>query len=116
MVAGKKTLKSIRPTCYRCKHFLGSPRGTCKAFPERKIPEEIWSGEFQHLEPFPGDNGVRFEVNVGNEYLTISEVASALKVNPKTIYRAVWSNKIPAYKVGKSLRIAKKDLELFKKS
>ncbi len=101
--------------CYRCKHFLGSERGKCRAFPGREIPEAIWSGKSLHQESFPGDYGIRFEVNIANEYLTISEVARVLKVNPKTIYRAVWSNKIPAYKVGKSIRIAKKDIERFRK-
>jgi len=50
-----------------------------------------------------------------SEFLTISEVADALRVNPKTIYRAVWSKNVPAYKVGKAWRIAKRDIELFRK-
>ena len=104
----------MKPPCYRCRHLLGSKAGRCSAFPNQ-IPERIWSGKSRHTEPFPGDRGVRFAVDIASEFLTVSEMAKALKVNPKTVYRAVWSKKIPAYKIGKSLRIARKDIELFKK-
>jgi excisionase family DNA binding protein len=107
-------MKQLKTPCYRCKHFLGAREGKCNAFPDQ-IPGLIWSGKFQHGEPFPGDRGIRFEVNTATEFLTISEVAEVLRGNPKTIYRAVWSQKVPAYKIGKALRIAKKDMELFKK-
>ena len=107
-------MKLPKTPCYRCKHLLGSKAGRCTAFPD-KIPEVLWSGKFQHTEPFPGDRGIRFEVNIAAEFLTISELAKVLKVNPKTIYRAVWSKKVRAYKIGKALRIAKKDIELFRK-
>jgi hypothetical protein len=33
---------------------------TCDAYEER-IPVEIITGEHDHTEPFPGDNGIRFE-------------------------------------------------------
>jgi len=43
--------------CIMCKHFqlIG-----CDAFPER-IPVEIITGHFDHHNPYPGDNGIRFE-------------------------------------------------------
>jgi excisionase family DNA binding protein len=110
----ERAVRVHKTPCYRCKHFLGAKKGRCTAFPA-EIPQLIWSGSSQHTEPFPGDRGIRFEPNIASEFLTISEVAKALKVNPKTIYRAVWSKKIPAYKIGKAVRIAKKDLEVFKK-
>jgi excisionase family DNA binding protein len=110
----RAVLNLLKTPCYRCKHFLGAKAGRCNAFPDQ-IPGPIWSGKFQHTEPYPGDRGVRFEVNLATEFLTISELAKILKVNPKTIYRAVWSKKLPAYKIGKALRIEKKDIELFKK-
>ena len=100
--------------CFRCKNLLGAKEGRCIAFPG-KIPEPLWSGKVQHTEPFPGDGGVQFEANIAAEFLTVSELATALKVNPKTIYRAVWSKKVPAYKIGKALRISQKDIEVFKK-
>jgi hypothetical protein len=48
--------------CVSCKHFnIG---WTCKAFPDG-IPEEIYSGEFDHKKEFKNDevndNGVRYE-------------------------------------------------------
>lgn len=32
----------------------------CEAFPER-VPREIWTGQFDHRRPYPGDNGILFE-------------------------------------------------------
>lgn len=47
------------PPCWTCKHkHLTGP--TCEAFPE-KIPDEILTGEHQHREPYPGDNGIQYE-------------------------------------------------------
>jgi len=46
-----------------------SPDGAlCDAFPEPPgIPAAIITGEHDHSEPFPGDNGVRFEpIDEGN--------------------------------------------------
>lgn len=57
--------------CIECKHYLFNRR--CKAFDadndlaeSGKIPMEIFSGEFNHLNPYPSadnpqDNGIRFE-------------------------------------------------------
>ncbi len=106
-------MKPIKTLCYDCLHFRGATAGKCTAFPE-EIPEKIWSGKSQHREAFPGDRGIRFEPRA-SEFLTISQVADVLRVNPKTIYRAVWSKKVPAYKIGKAWRIAKRDIELFRK-
>lgn len=44
--------------CLTCKHYLGIQE--CDAFPGG-IPQEIYTGEYDHREPFPGDGGVRWE-------------------------------------------------------
>jgi len=100
--------------CFDCEHFRGAKFGRCDAFPNQ-IPEQIWSGKFQHDKPFPGDHGIRFDSKTKSEFFTISALARMLDVNPKTIYRAVWSRNLPAYKIGKAWRIGKKDIELLRK-
>lgn len=44
--------------CITCKHFRFA--WTCDAFPDG-IPTGIATGQHDHTEPFPGDNGIRFE-------------------------------------------------------
>jgi excisionase family DNA binding protein len=44
------------------------------------------------------------------DFFTVTEMAEHLRVNPKTIYRPLWAKGIPAYKVGRTWRIAKKDI------
>jgi len=48
-------------------------------------------------------------------YFTVIELANHFNVNPKTIYRRLWAKAIPAYKVGRIWRIAKKDIEWLRK-
>jgi hypothetical protein len=52
----------IAPVCARCRHFDRDRRDAdvCEAFPNG-IPDEIWKGEDDHSEPFPGDHGIQFE-------------------------------------------------------
>ena len=42
---------------------------------------------------------------------TVNQLADHFGVNPKTIYRRLWAKAIPAYKVGRMWRIAKKDIK-----
>ncbi len=48
------------PVCSLCKHATGFFR-SCAAFGEKPIPLPIWNGKNDHTEPYPGDNGIRFE-------------------------------------------------------
>jgi hypothetical protein len=44
--------------CIKCIHYTGSMQ--CDAFP-KEIPDPIWTGEYDHTEPYPGDHGIQFE-------------------------------------------------------
>ena len=51
---------SVRvPNCNKCIHRIKGT-ATCKAFPKR-IPDAILEGKNQHINPFPGDDGILFE-------------------------------------------------------
>jgi hypothetical protein len=45
------------PQCVYCVYYLDG--GTCKAF-HKEIPDEIWSGKFDHTKPYLGDHGIQF--------------------------------------------------------
>jgi hypothetical protein len=47
------------PQCIDCANLVSISNRTCKAFPEG-IPEEILTWRWDHINPFPGDNGIRF--------------------------------------------------------
>ncbi len=100
--------------CYDCAYFHTVNPPTCDAFPER-IPNEIWNGVFKHDKPYPGDHDIQFRPKFPKEFLSVDGVANLFGLNPKTIYRALWDRRLPAYKIGKAWRIAKRDLERFKK-
>ena len=49
------------------------------------------------------------------DFYTVNELARYFGVNPKTIYRRLWAKGIPAFKVGRIWKIAKKDLVWLRK-
>jgi len=100
--------------CYDCAYFDTVNPRICDAFPEG-IPSEIWNGVFKHDKPYPGDRDIQFKPKFPKEFLSVNGVAKLFSLNPKTIYRALWDGRLPAYKIGKAWRIAKKDLDRFKK-
>jgi len=44
------------------------------------------------------------------DFFTVNELAEYFGGNPKTIYRKLWAKEIPAYKVGRTWRTARKDI------
>lgn len=44
------------------------------------------------------------------DFFTVNELAEYFGVNPKTISRRLWAKEIPACKVGRTWRIARKDI------
>jgi excisionase family DNA binding protein len=44
------------------------------------------------------------------DFFTVNELAKYFRGSTKTIYRQIWAKVIPAYKLGRQWRIAKKDI------
>jgi putative molybdopterin biosynthesis protein len=42
--------------------------------------------------------------------LTVDEAAQELKISPATVYRMIWSGQLPAYRIGRLVRIERSDL------
>jgi len=51
-----------------------------------------------------------------DEFLTLKEVTEILKVSRQTVYRWISSGELRSIKIGKLVRIRKKDLEKFLKN
>jgi putative molybdopterin biosynthesis protein len=51
-----------------------------------------------------------------NDFMTLNEVAVALRVSKITVWRYIKNSKLPAYKFGRDLRIDKTDFRHFVKS
>ncbi len=49
------------PKCTFCKHFQVRD-WSCTAFP-KGVPDDLVFGDVSHDEPYPGDHGIRFELN-----------------------------------------------------
>lgn len=60
-IPGLSTTEEIRISllCVNCQHWKGwTDAGYCRAFTDDPIPDEIYDGDFDHRQEFPGDNGL----------------------------------------------------------
>lgn len=48
---------------------------------------------------------------MGDQILTVKEVAEYLKIHERTVYRMATANKLPAFKVGGSWRFKQAEIE-----
>ncbi|HLI01723.1 MAG TPA: helix-turn-helix domain-containing protein [Acidimicrobiales bacterium] len=48
-----------------------------------------------------------------SRFVTVAEVAAALRVSNMTVYRLVQSGQLPAVRVGRSYRIREEDLDRY---
>jgi hypothetical protein len=72
----------LPPICVFCRHYhVGGSAGhpDCAAFAE--IPDVIFRGELDHREPFPGDGGIRFELDPAYE----SDFAELLEIRRQLV-------------------------------
>ena len=61
--------------CIGCKNYSGVQ--SCEAFKE-KIPNIIMTGEFDHSNPYKGDNGIRYKEKTIKK-TTIEQIRMATK-------------------------------------
>lgn len=50
-------------------------------------------------------------VDLNDEFLTVAEVASLLKLNPQTIRNWIDAGRLPAVRIGRRVRVLRRDLD-----
>lgn len=63
--------------CFICQHLIDGT--ACKAFPNG-IPTEVLDGDFDHLEPIEGDNGIQFLADPGMQHPTLWKASNLKEV------------------------------------
>lgn len=90
-------LKPISPVCRLCKHLTSTVDRTCAAFPDG-IPREIYRGDNDHKQPYPGDRGIQFEAKTRSADL-------ADPIDPIELARLIIASIFEKGDLGRILRI-----------
>lgn len=86
------------------------------ALPARRGPAVESSQEVAVVEsppPTPGDQPQPPAGGDALDLLNINEIAAALRVSRMTVYRLIRDGRLPAFRVGKSLRVHRRDLTAY---
>lgn len=75
------------PICIACSRLTSvgdtarAARPACAAFPTG-VPEQIWEGGADHREPFPGDHGIRFDLDPDGGDVRLAGYEASLQDQP----------------------------------
>lgn len=89
------------------------------ALPARRGPVVESTQEVAVVEsppPTPGDQPQPPAGGDALDLLNINEIAAALRVSRMTVYRLIRDGRLPAFRVGKSLRVHRRDLTAYLKA
>lgn len=76
----------IPPLCVFCSHFDHTDNAndaiSCSAFVD--IPDEIFTGQFSHTMPYPGDKGITFQLNAEREgeFEEVNKLRCSMNLKP----------------------------------
>ena len=83
------------------------------------ISHSVNFSPFRHGAGAPTVSPRRSEVNplsthyTKSQFLTVAEVAKALRISNMTVYRLISSSQLPAVRVGKSYRLREEDVDRY---
>ena len=93
---------SIQVRLQRLKHALDT---------HRQALEELESALLEFEEALMGESSMRPESRSDLELLSILEVCQELDMGKSWVYRQIKSGELPSVKLGRSIKVKRKDLE-----